>query len=300
MEILGLDIGNEMVKTSKGVQFTNKTIVGITEMNKNDLKVVFEGVNYTLGINEGSSNIGKNKHKKTAFKVATLTAIAKSCSEKNIECNVVIGTPVELFNNKDHVESIKNQILSWNKNQKIIVENKEKIITINDVEVFPEGGIVFKNRERFKDEKTLVVDLGGSTVDIALWNGLRLENFKTYKEGMITLYEDVIKLINLKYNVELCSSEAKYMINKDLYTIKQDKKDIRFINPVIENYVNGLVSYINQYFDTDKVDSIQLIGGGAIMLESYFKEEYEMAELVEDAGFANANTFEKIGEVVWL
>ncbi|MCD3217810.1 ParM/StbA family protein [Clostridium botulinum C] len=299
MKIIGVDNGNEMLETSEGVQFINKLSVGTTDMNKDDIKVSYDGIKYTIGDENGASNIGKNKHKKTSYKISLLTGIAKSYTENNIECKVVIGLPIELYNNTEHKDAVKNEIMSWGK-QVIKVNDKEKTITILDVEAFPESGIVFGNREKFKDEKTLVIDLGGSTVDISLWNGLRLETSKTYKHGMVTLYEQIISAVKNKKSVDLKAYEAKYMIGKDKYVIEQKEQDIRFINPIVELYVNGLTSWINQSFDVEKVNSIQLIGGGAIMLENLLKQEYENAVLVENAGFANANVFKKIGEVIWL
>lgn len=299
IKILGVDVGNEMLETSEGVQFINKIPVGTTEMNKNDIKVNYEGVDYTLGVEEGSSNISKNKHKKTAYKLALLTGIAKSFIEENIECKVVVGTPVERFNNKEHVEDIKKEILSWGK-QIINVNGKDKSIHVLDVEVFPESGVVFLDRERFKNERTLVIDLGGSTIDVSLWDGLRLESFKTYKNGMVSLYEKIISEVNNKKGASLNPSEAKYMIGKKTYIINQQQEDIRCIVPIIELYVNGLVSWINQAFGVEKVNSIQLIGGGAIMLEELLTDEYTKADLMDNAGFANANTYKKVGETIWL
>lgn len=298
-KIIGIDNGNAVAKTSEGIEFENKMVAGITEINKDDIKVWYEGSDYTLGVETGSSNISKNKHKKIQYKISMLAAIAKSFKEKNIECKVVVGTPVEQFNDKAHVEDIKNTIMAWG-TQKITVNDTEKSITILDVEVFPEAGIVFADKSRFKDEKTLIIDLGGSTVDISLWNGLRLETFKTYKQGMITLYTNIITKVNKEEKTDLKNSEAKHMINEDEYMINQKLTNIRYTQPIIELYVSGIVSEINQNFELDKVNSIQLIGGGAIMLEKYFKDEYENAELVEEAGFANANTFKKIGEAIWL
>ncbi|MBD8045827.1 ParM/StbA family protein [Clostridium faecium] len=300
MKIIGVDNGNTVVKTSEGIEFENKVAAEITEINKEDIKVIYEGNDYTLGVETGSANISRNRHLKIQYKISLLTSIAKSfTSENNIECKVVVGTPVELFNNKGHVESIKNTIMQWGP-QKITVNNVEKSIKILDTEIFPEAGIVFSDKSRFKDEKTLIIDLGGSTVDISLWNGLRLETFKTYKEGMVTLYTKVITKVNKEEKTDLRNSQAKYMINKDEYMINQKLTNIQYIKPVVELYVNNIISEINQNFELDKVNSIQLIGGGAIMLFNYFKEEYANAELVDNAAFANANTFKKIGEAIWL
>lgn len=299
MKVLGIDLGNAELEASSGVKFASRVKVGITKMNKDDIQVSYNKRNYTIGVEDGALNIGKSKYKKIHYKLCLLTAIAKSCKETNIDCKIVVGVPVENFNDKDLVENIKKEILSF-KNEVIVVNEIEKIITIHDVEVFCEAGIVFSDKKRFKNEKTLVIDLGGSTVDISLWEGLRLSNSKTYKEGMITLYENIIKSVNLECTTDLKAYESKKMIGKSKYPINQEMTDITFINIDIDNYMTGLVSYINQYFEVDSCNSIQLIGGGAVMLEKWFKDEYERAELFPNAEFANAKTFKEIGEMVWI
>ena len=64
MNILGIDLGNAVTKTSTGVRFESKLKQGITVMNKNDIKVVYEGIEYTIGSPDGALNIGSNKYKK--------------------------------------------------------------------------------------------------------------------------------------------------------------------------------------------------------------------------------------------
>ena len=297
--IIGIDLGNAEVKTSEGIKFESKIKIGITKMNKNDTQVTYNNRSYTLGVDDGALNIGKNKHKKINYKLCLLTGIANSIKESKINCKVVVGVPVELFNNKELVESIKNEITTY-KEEVINVNGVEKIITIQDAEVFCESGIVFSDKKRFKEQKTLVIDLGGSTADISLWNGLRLVNAKTYKEGMITLYENIIKSINEEFKVELKPYEARNMIDKVECSINQAKQNIEFVNDDIDNYMTGLLSYINQYFtEVETCDTIQLIGGGAVILEKWFKDEYEKAELFKEADFANAKTFKEVGEMVW-
>lgn len=297
--IIGIDLGNAEVKSSEGVKFESKIKIGITKMNKNDIQVTYKNRTYTLGVDDGALNIGKNKHKKINYKLCLLTSVANSIKEIKIDCKVVVGVPVELFNNKDLVESIKNEILTY-KDEVLQINEVEKIISISDAEVFCESGIVFSDKKRFKEQKTLVIDLGGSTVDISLWNGLRLVNAKTYKEGMITLYENIIKSINEEFKVELKPYEARNMIGKTEHPINQQKQNIKFINDDLDNYMTGLLSYINQYFtELESCDTIQLIGGGAVILEKWFKDEYEKAELFKEAEFANALTFKEVGEMIW-
>ena len=299
MNILGIDVGNANVNSSNGVVFESRVKPGITTMNENDIKVVYGGVEYTLGTIDGALNIRKNKHKKAAYKLSLLTAIAKSYKTKTINCSVVVGVPVEDFNNKALRADIKEIIEAWG-TEKITINDENKTINIEKAEVFCESAIVFSDREKFKTEKTLVIDLGGSTVDVSFWDGLVQLDSRTYKEGMISLYETIAKALNNKFESKLESHMVKNCIGKNEFEINQDVKDIKFIDIIVENYIDGLTSYINQYFSIDAANSIQVIGGGAIQLFDKIKEEYESAVLVEDAAFANANTYKKIGDVIWI
>lgn len=299
MSVIGIDLGNANVKTSKGVIFESKIKSGITKMNEKDIKVIYDGVEYTVGSYDGALNISKRKYFKNAYKINLLTAIAKSYKANNITTNVVVGVPVESFNDKKLTEEIKSHIEDFGL-QKITVNDVENSINIENVEIYCESAIVFSDRERFKNKKTLVIDFGGGTIDISFWDGLNLTKSRTYKEGMITLYENIIKQVNNKYATTLNSNIAIDMIGKKTFKIDQEDKNISFINPIVETYVDGLTSYINQYFDVESADSIQLIGGGAIQLEDTIKKEYEKAELYPNAEFANANNYEKVGELIWI
>ncbi|HHD2753315.1 TPA: hypothetical protein ACOTG0_002124 [Clostridium perfringens] len=296
---IGIDLGNANVKTSNRVIFESRVKPEITSMNENDIKVKYDGIEYTVGSYDGALNIRKNKHKKKAYKVSLLTAIALSYKSNFINCNVVVGVPVEDYNDVDFTEDIKKTISNYNEVEEITVNGVVKKIKIENVEVFCESGIVFSNRERFENEKTLVIDFGGSTIDVSFWDGLRLSKSRTYKEGMITLYENIIKRVNDEFGTKLNSNLASDMIGKTEYEIDQEVKNIKFIDSVVENYVDGLTSYINQYFPAESANSIQLIGGGAIQLAKLLKDEYDKSNLVEDAEYANADNYAKVGELLW-
>lgn len=298
MSIIGIDLGNANVKTSKGVVFESKLKPGITKMNEKDIKVIYDDIEYTVGSYDGSLNISKRKYFKNAYKINLLTAIAKSVKANNITTDIVVGVPVDFFNDKKLTGEIKSHIESFG-TQKITINDIEKTINIENVEVFCESAIVFSDREKFKNKKTLVIDFGGGTIDISFWDGLTLTKSRTYKDGMITLYENIIKQINDKFGTSLNSNIAISMIGKNTFKIDQEEKNISFINSIVETYIDGLTSYINQYFDFESADTIQLIGYGAIQLEKNIKEEYDKAELHPNAAFANANTYEKVGELMW-
>ncbi|MPQ44127.1 ParM/StbA family protein [Clostridium tarantellae] len=300
VKVIGVDLGNAEVNTSEGINFPSRVKIGINNMNKNDIKVQHNDLDYTVG--QGNSNIGLYKHRNNNYKISLLTSIAKSIQESKIECNLVIGCPVEIFNkNKDVVEDIKETIKGWG-TETIFINEDIKVVNIKDVEVFCESGIVFENKDRFEKEKTLVIDIGGGTLDISLWDGLNLIDCKSNdKMGMINLYETILKEVNRRNKSNLNNDDAKNMIGKKEYKIKQEITDISYIDTIIENFVVGLASDINQIFPFSNVDSIQLIGGGAIALKEYFidRKMIPKSEVNTDAFFLNAKTYKKVGELIW-
>ena len=299
MNILGIDLGNAVTKTSTGVRFESKLKQGITVMNKNDIKVVYEGIEYTIGSPDGALNIGSNKYKKNTYKIELLTAIAMSFKTEIINTKIVVGVPVRTFNDEDYTNEILDIIESWGK-QKIEVNGVQKTINIKEVSIFAESALVFGDKEKYKNLKTLIVDLGGSTIDWSLWNGLREENSDTEKMGMISLYKDIAKAVNKKFTLNLKEFEVKDMIGKKIYNINQKMEDISFIDTIIELYINKITSYIDQQVSISKVDEIEIIGGGAIQLQEWLNDEFEgKGNISPDADFANAINYKKVGELMW-
>lgn len=301
MNILGIDLGNNYVKTSAGVKFPSTLKAGHMSINKDDIKVSYKGTKWTVGNEDGIKNIGIDKYRNHHFKILLLTSIIKSVSDnKNvIQCKIVLGIPAEYYNIEELKEGMKKEILSWGE-QSILVNNILKTIVINDVEIFMESGIVFSHQERFANEKTLVIDIGGSTIDISMWKGLDLINLKTITNGCISLNERVISLVNETYKTNLNSYIAGDMINKKEYTINQEMKDISFIEPLIDSYILEISSTIRQYFNYQECNSIQFIGGGSISLKDTIIKYFEKAEIEIDSEFKNANTYKKVGEMIWL
>ena len=299
MEIIGIDLGNSNLKTSEGVLLPSTVDLDVIDMEEDVLITECEGIKYTVGREGGSINIGPKKHKKVNYKVSMLTAIAQSFDGPVIDCNVVVGLPAEVYNNSKYL--IKDMVKTIKKigSQRILVNDKAKIVTIHDAMVFCESAIVFNNPHKYKDEKTLVMDFGGSTVDITFWDGLSLKKVETYKEGMISLANKIQKKIKEMYGATIDYTTAINMIGKSCYNINQKVVDVAFINIIVENYLGVLTSRIHQLFDLDTMDSIQLIGGGSKKLYCWLHEEYEQAELHEDSMHINAKTYKKVGELKW-
>lgn len=302
MKILGIDIGNSKTETSEGINFKTRVTDGVIETNKSDLKVEYLGKKHTIGANSGRLNLGDNKYNKIDFDLAFLTAIAQSFEEEEIICNVVAGLPIEKYHNDNIKNALKDKLVKYNRCEiKISQGDKaiKKIITVNDADVFMESGIPFLNREYHRNLRKLVLDFGGSTTDISLWDGLRLEDFRTYKDGMISLSDKIAKAINLKYGSNFNGNYCENLIGSNYTSINQEDKDISFIDDIINGFVTNLTSFIYQNFPIDDVQEIEGIGGGALALKEYLQKEYKHIIISEKAEFKNALTYKAVGEMIW-
>jgi actin-like ATPase involved in cell morphogenesis len=212
-----------------------------------------------------------------------------------IEDNIVIGMPPELFESelKEKVEKKLNTIGLKN----ITVNGINKTIRILKASVFEESAIVFRNTKDYKNKRVLVIDLGGGTTDISQFKNLELEKSTTTKYGMLSLYENMKKAINTKHLAKLTSEDMIDLVNKDFATIHGKAKDISFTKDIIQDHVMQIYNEV-QNFDYDNSE-VLIIGGGALPLSDYIKKLLPYAEIPADSQFANALTYERVGEMIY-
>ncbi|MDV3426674.1 MAG: ParM/StbA family protein [Bacillota bacterium] len=289
---LGIDLGNKVVKTSEMKKFDSRVANGHFDLNKNDIKVEYEGKKYTVGT--GTAVLGNDRYFNKLYDICLLTAIAMSSDAIFIEENIVIGMPPELFESdlKDEVENKLNSIGLKN----ITVNGVAKSIRILKANVFEESAIVFRNTKEYRDKRVLVIDIGGGTADISQFKNLELEKSTTTKYGMLSLYENMKKAINTKYLAKLTSEDMVNLINKDFTIIKGNTKDISFTKDIIQEHVMKIYNEV-QNFDYDN-SKILIIGGGALPLSDYFRRLLPYIEIPADSQFTNALTYERVGEML--
>lgn len=293
--MLGIDLGNEITKTSKMFKFCSRIYQGHKDMNKGEIKVEYKGEKYTVGSKEGTPVIGINRIYSTMYDICLLTAIAKSSNESVIEENIILSLPPDLYES-----NLKNKLKDKLANmgmQEIIVDGVKKTIRIAKSDVFCENSIVFSNPAKYKKQRTLLVDIGGDTADISEFDGLKLVNHSSYPLGMIHLYEVMKKAINKEFESKLTADDMEKIIGKDKYEIRQEERDLTFVRKIVADHVRAICNEINKFnFELCK---IELIGGGAEPLFYCFAKEYPAITIVEDAQFANAKTNEMVGEMLW-
>lgn len=299
--IFGLDIGNDTIKTDSMVKIRSRVATGHKGVNKDDIKIEFNGKKYTVGSKAGALNLGPNKYFNTEYDICLLTAIAKSTSEQNIEAEIVVGLPPEQFESplRDRLEDKliklgKQEITIYNGTKKI-----NKVITIIQATVFEESAVVFSDPKEYRDSNTLIIDIGGGSCDISQFDGLELVKHDTTKFGMLTLYTTMKSALNSEFgNVGLPPEAMEDILGKETYEINEEVKNVSFLDDVVATHVKEIHNVITQNFDTGN-RKVRVIGGGAAALIEAIKKYYPKAKVLNNAQFLNAITYKEVGKTLW-
>ena len=159
-----------------------------------------------------------------------------------------------------------------------------KELRINVIGIYPsvffESQIALSKRE--KEIGTILLDFGGSTTSLAVFQGGTLQDFKMFKFGCQNLIEDLA--LHLKISPEE-AEEIKNQIfplnpegqkSEDRKKIKKGKSSLnraavqRFLEKKFKEYVDdeGLLDYIKELKKRRKIMGVVLVGGGAIIKPS--------------------------------
>lgn len=286
--ILGVDLGNYAIKTSKRISFNSKISTISPYEEKGDV-IEYKGVQYWLG--EGEFETEYRKAYKKNLLPLLLGAIAQSSDD--INNNVVVGLPLSQY--KEDKEYLSNLVMQ-NFNNEIKLNGVIKKINISDIEVVPEGVAAVDY-----DFEGIVVDIGGRTTDICLLvqDGGRRKIRKPYSLplGILNLEADYIKTINNKLGLDLSVSDSDRIFRNGL-KIYGEEQDIDFAIEVYKSFVDRLISQIQVDYPIKTYD-IALVGGGAERLSIPILNRLPNSFLVEDSFWANANGYELIGRSIW-
>lgn len=200
--------------------------------------------------------------------------------------------------NTEHIEKKRKNVL-----RTINVNNKNKF-EINKVFDMPES--VPAVAEEFKRdgvsqlEKSIIVNLGGTTMDCGIVIGGNLDVSEVYGNpsiGTRSIALAIIKAMSIadsdineyEANVILSSKDRKKEINNIINKLEMKDTVISEINIAIENYAK---SVINQIEKLQKVNRIYFAGGGAELINNYATEFFKNKKVkkLDDAQLALIKT----------
>lgn len=286
-EILGIDIGNALIKSSSGIVFESK-ITTIEPLNATD-SVTINGVTYYL--RHGDYDTTYRKVDKKYYMPMLLSSIALS-SDKPV-C-LILGLPLSQY--REDKARLTNMVMQ-NGSTSIALNGVTKNINIIDVDVFPEGVVTLED-----SFQGIVVDIGGRTTDCALITNIRdvrkINNPLSLPYGTINLYGDIIKTLNKEFSLDLNLGDAERIMTAGLY-LDGKKQSIDFLEEIFKNFAEKIVNSLRVEYST-RTNLINLTGGGSSILYKYIKKILgEGVMLQENPIMANANAYYELGCELW-
>lgn len=299
--VVGTDIGNiSTISTSEDnqiiIESRIKEFENINELGANEV-FEYEGKKYV--VEQGTFENNYIKQNKENFLQLLYYSIAKVSKEDTVK--LVLGTPAGQYN--DNKDSLKKFILENNFRKITLGLGKDSItrnILIDDVIIRPESyGVkaIGVMKQCQANVKSLVIDIGGGTTDIAEFDEQgKFIDGQSIEIGLLDLYRNTRKVLNSKFNAKVSLEEARKYFDGELELVNGDneyKKVLLLDNTkLILNELRGLYPNISQL-------NLVLVGGGAKKCYSLFSKLYPQTIVVTDIT-ANSRGFYNIGVKKWV
>lgn len=246
---------------------------------------------YLVGNNDGFTSTEQSREKDLIFHICLYTAIAASMTN-NVDNNVrlVTGLPAQFFAEQ------KNSLIKALEGRKIFLKlnGETKNFTITRVIVFPQSAGLFLYDKVLVEKDTLVVDIGGGTVDITYMSQGQFKEAKTYPLGVNSTYDNLLQELS-KYGVNYSNRmKAEEIIADKVIYVDGKEVDIkRDIDSVLSLRAKEVLNTIKQAFpEQSKYSRWIFIGGGALLLKNYLSDY----KVLDNAQMINVKIYDIIGK----
>lgn len=278
MNILAIDLGNYNIKTSEDFMAISTFVEGEVLNPQGEEVLIFDGKTYMM--EKGSFDNEYNKSKKN-YKPNLLYAISNSVQKDVKTLDLVLGVPVDNIGiTKQFQDELQGKEFEW------ALNGVSRSIKINRVATVGEGISAFYTLNRLKRLSPIIlVDIGGRTVNVIIFENGKLKDKFTISMGMINLYDSIAAKENStgnRYKAEQIYNLIERGIIED--TAEQE-----------ELFIEQIMNEIKRRVDANLYDVI-FSGGGSVALESHLEA---IGEIIDDGLFSNVKGNKKIAEAQW-
>lgn len=297
VKLAGIDVGYSHTKICTGEKgdkvdsFRSTVKVGEIDINKKSTVIEYDGEIYTVGENTGRQIFETNKIYDINFDICLMASIARTHDEKEIELNLVTGLPIAYYQaQKDElIKALRNKEFNFTYN------GEERKVNLREVAVFPQSaGLPLLYPKEFEDKVVIVVDIGGFTVDVSMFEDKRLVKFNSYDKGVLMFHKHLSKTINSKYSTRYDFQDMERVIEHGII-INEEKVDESdsIIHKQHEYWTQAIIDDIKADFPWNNgVDSRTFIGGGSIAFQDYLPKT---KSIKSDEVHANSKAFFDVG-----
>lgn len=283
---LEIDLGNYNTKSSNGVIFRSAFIEGMPVNPLGENVISYNGESYTM--EKGKFNNTFNKAQKN-YLPNLFYAIIKSSSVECEDFNLMLNYPLD---NESVAEQFKNDLIGqefkvrYQRGQKIT----DRVIKIHNVRCVGESlSSYYTLNANERAEDLVIIDIGGRTTNVSVWQHRKLVDKFTIVLGTIDLFEDIIKRFNNENGDNKTIEEAERLIKRE-YITGCEVEYKRFLDELMNQIEKRLdrKTYTNYY-----------TGGGSEMLRDLIENYLEPSGTIMDSPlFSNTNGNKEIAAAI--
>ena len=263
----------------------------IHELETAKYTVEYNNRTYLIGNDDGFTSIEHTRDKDAIFHICLYTAIAATMSS-TIDNNVrvVTGLPTQFFAEQ------KNALIKALENRRVFMKlnGETRNFTITKVIVFPQSAGLFLYDKSLVEKDTLVVDIGGGTLDIAYMSNGQFKEGRTYPLGVNYTYDVLLQELS-KYGVNYSNrmKAERIIADKTIFVEGREVDVKKDIDNVLSLRAKEIVNAIKQAFpEQSKYSRFVFIGGGALLLKDYLSDY----RVLDDAQMINVKTYDIVGK----
>lgn len=301
METIAIDLGNitTIVETEKESYIFESRIREYSDIKGFDEAAeIFEYDGKKYIVNEGSFENELLKHEKENYIKILHYGLGKVATKT--EVNLSLGIPAGQY--KAYKEDLKKIVLE-NREINIKINDKSKKVYINDLMIYPEGAAAYRAiKERYNNllvdgAKTLIIDIGGGTTDISEFDASgKFIDGKTIQHGLLNLYSYVQDELFNNYKLSTTLESAKEFFRDNEKSPAVQDQDFKIIP--IEKSFKEILNEVKQYYKDLEHRNLVVIGGGAEVYGSEFKNIYSQTIIEKDIKI-NGVTYFGRGQAKW-
>lgn len=262
--ITTVGIGNSEILIESRIKEFNE----MDSLNNNDT-FEFDGIKYIC--NSGKYENNKLKYEKENYLALLYYTIAKCTNDNNID--LVLAIPSSQYKSKK--QTMEN-FIKENSKKTIFVNDEKRTIKINNLFIVPEGyslktlpNIINKVK---KNVDSLVVDVGGNTVDLAEFDdNFNFKSGNGIEYGLLDLYRETRDYINNEYNLKITVEDGKKYFDGDIQLIDGN---IEYKQILMKNFLKNILNELKGMYPNISNMNVILSGGGADKIFNTFKKAY--------------------------
>ena len=229
--------------------------------------------------------------------------------DESVDVVVVAGLPSSEVNTEYHdnlVKQLKGKHLvrrddiDYVINVKAVNVMEQPLGTILDI--YMEGNDLHPD---FEEDRIAIIDFGaGTTILDVFQRGKRLEDSQTFREGMKTIYNQVLREVQRKNaGLKIARTEIEEAFKNDM-KIHYSKRQILDISEEADKAITGFVNEMTnkidaQLTDKNRIDVFILTGGGVNIVKDRFISQFGVApsdiKTPENTQTAGVSGFFKLG-----